>query len=137
MSTLPHKTVGTHDFPQSLVEHPDLTILIDRLQKGNRFDRKRALVIFAHRYGVRGNLIRKTVDISPVTYRRYIRVFDEGGAGPLFARRINPHRKFDKSLLRRQYTVPVYFFLAIASAEHGRSAPLHYSHLAFEVSNLL
>jgi transposase len=101
LSTLPHKKLRHDDLPQSLAKHPDFAILLERLQKGNPSDRKRALVIFADRYGLRGSLICKVVDISPVTYRRYIRIFEAGGAQALFARRVNPHRKFDNEAIQR------------------------------------
>jgi len=101
LSTLPHRTLTTNDLPHSLFQHPDVPMLIDRLQEGSRFDRKRAQVIFADRYGIRGTLTCKIANISPITYRRYIRVFKEGGAQALFARRVNRHRKFDNESIKK------------------------------------
>src|SRR5262249_41119231 len=83
------------DLPRSLVGHPDLPTLMVRLEKGRLRDRKRAMAVFAKQRGLRSGVICTTLNISRQTYRRYVRLFDEGGAAALFAPRINPNRKFD------------------------------------------
>jgi transposase len=58
------------------------------------------MVIMASRRGVRPAFICKVLRLSPSTYRRCVRVFSEGGAAALFARRTNPHRKFDNERIK-------------------------------------
>jgi transposase len=101
MSALAHKKINCADLPHTLVGHPDLPLLLDRLKKGHLLDRRRSMVILASQRGLRGGLICKLLDLSPGTYRRCLRVFEEGGAAALFARRINRHRKFDNEAVKK------------------------------------
>ena len=89
------------DLPHAIVRHPDLPILLDRLRKGQVRDRRRSIVILASQRGLRGTLICRLLRLSPETYRRCLRVFAEGGATALFARRTNPRRKFDNEDVKK------------------------------------
>jgi transposase len=101
MSALEHGGSESPDVPHGLVDHPDLPLLLDRLQNGRLLDRKRSMVILATQRGLRGALVCKILSICPGTYRRCLRVFEGGGAAALFARRINPHRKFDSEVVKK------------------------------------
>jgi transposase len=101
MSALQHGGIESPDVPRGLVDHPDLPLLLDRLQNGRLRDRKRSMVILATRRGLRGTLVCKVLNISPAAYRRCLRVFEVCGASALFARRINPHRKFDSEVVKK------------------------------------
>jgi transposase len=101
ISTIAHKEIDHPDVPQAIIGHPDLPILFNRLRKGGLLERRRSVVILASRHGLRGSLICKLLDISPATYRRCLRVFEEGGAAALFAPRTNPHRKFDSEAVKK------------------------------------
>jgi transposase len=101
MSAIAHKGIDQADIPHAIIGHPDLPILLNRLKSGGLLDRRRSMVIFASRRGLRGSLICKLLDISPAAYRRCLRVFEEGGATALFARRTNPNRKFDSEAVKK------------------------------------
>jgi transposase len=101
ISSISHKEIDHVDMPQAIIGHPDLPILLNRLQTGRLLDRRRSMVILASRRGLRGSLICKLLDVSPATYRRCLRVFEEGGAAALFACRTNPHRKFDSEAVKK------------------------------------
>lgn len=92
---VPGSDIAEYDLPRTMIQHPDLPILLDRLRNGRWLDRKRCMAVLANRRGLRGALICKLLRISPTTYRRYLRIFAEGGAAALFSPRINPHRKID------------------------------------------
>jgi transposase len=100
-ATLPHAVIGDSAFPHALASNSDLPILLDHLQKGGLLARRRSMVILASRSGLRCSFICKILRLSPVTYRRSLRIFEEGGAAALFARRINPHRKFDNEEVKK------------------------------------
>ena len=89
------------DIATTLVDSPDLPILLDRLQNGSLLERKRSIVILANRRGIRGSSICRLLKFSPQAYRRCLQVFDQGGAKALFARKINPHRKFDNEEVKK------------------------------------
>jgi transposase len=101
MSAVLHKKIDYGDLPHSIVGHPDLPILLDHLHKERLLDRKRSMVILASRRGLKSGLICTFLSLSRQTYRRYLQVFEEGGAAALFARRINPHRKFDNESIKK------------------------------------
>jgi transposase len=82
------------------VDEPDMQIVIEHLLSKRVLERRRAMVIMASRRGVRPAFICKVLRLSPSTYRRCVRVFSEGGAAALFARRTNPHRKFDNERIK-------------------------------------
>lgn len=105
---LQHKKLNRDDLDmdcgplsQAIVRHPDLPILLDRLKKGRLRDRRRSMVMLASQCGLRSALICRLLKLSPETYRRYLRVFAEGGAAVLFARRTNPRRKFDNEDVKK------------------------------------
>jgi transposase len=101
MSTIVHGEMDHPDMPPAIIGHPDLPVLLNRLRKGGLFERRRSMVILASRRGLRGSLISKLLGVSPATYRRCLRVFEEGGAAALFAPRINVHRKFDNEAVKK------------------------------------
>jgi transposase len=81
------------------IAEQELAILRKRLLSKRVLERRRAIVVLASRRGVRPTTICKLLNLSPSTYRRCIRVFVEGGVEALFARRKNPHRKYDNKVL--------------------------------------
>jgi transposase len=83
-----------------LGEHPEKFIVLDHLLSKRVLERRRAIVILSNWRGLRPSLVCKLLRLSPSTYRRCLRVFSEGGASALFARRQNPHRKYDSEGLR-------------------------------------
>jgi len=104
MTSFPNQKVtivGDYDLPRPIVDHPDLPTLLHHLRNGRPLDRRRSMAVLANRRGLRAGLICKLLRLSPISYRCYLRVFEEGGAAALFARRINRHRKFDNEGIKQ------------------------------------
>jgi hypothetical protein len=80
---------------------PDLPILLDRLRNGRPIERKRAIAVLSSRHGIAGGVACRFLEISRGGYRHSLKVFAEGGSKALFARRINPHRKYDDEVVKR------------------------------------
>jgi transposase len=90
-----YNPIRQEDLPMSLRGHPDLPILIEKLQKGRAIERRRALAVVASRSGLRTSVACRLLKQCRQSYARSVRLFEGGGAAPLFAPRVNPHRKFD------------------------------------------
>ncbi|WP_225712435.1 hypothetical protein [Bradyrhizobium semiaridum] len=95
-----HNPQSERDLPASLEGHPDLNILLDRLENGRPVERRRAPAIVASRSGLRTSLACRILKQSRSSYARSVRLFEESGAERLFAHRINPHRKFDSEQIK-------------------------------------
>lgn len=98
LSALLHRRMSSEDLPRSIIGHVDLPALAERLE--HALLRKRSLAILANRRGLRSGVICAFLNIGRQTYRRYVRLFEEGGAAALFAPRINHHRKFDNERIK-------------------------------------
>jgi transposase len=96
-----HKDVNAEELPRSIIGHPDLKILLERLKRGRLGDRRRSIAVLGNRSGLPSGSICSAFNLSRQTYRRYVRLFDEGGAAALFAARISPLRKFDKETVKK------------------------------------
>jgi len=82
------------------IQESDSKVLRQYLLSTRLLERRRALVVLESCRGVRPTTICKQLNLSPITYRRCVRVFAEGGLEALFARRKNPHRKFDNQAIK-------------------------------------
>jgi transposase len=82
------------------IQESDAKVLRKYLLSKLVLERRRAFVILASSGGVRPTTIYKQLNLSPITYRRCVRVFAEGGVEALFARRKNPHRKYDNQAIK-------------------------------------
>jgi transposase len=89
------------ELPHAIAHHPDLPVLLDRLLNGRAIDRRRAIAILASQRGIRGSAICRLLRLNRTSYCRYLRVFEQGGSAALFARRVNPHRKFDNEEIKK------------------------------------
>jgi transposase len=96
-----HNNISVDDLPHSVAGHPDLRTLIDRLEKGRSSDRRRVLAVLAAHSGLRISLACRVLSLCRQSFRRYVHLFDEGGAALLFAPRINPYRKFDNEKIKQ------------------------------------
>ena len=76
-------------------DNPDQQAVLDHVLSPRILERRRAIVMLAHWRGVRPSRLCRSLQLSPVTYRRCLQMFAEGGAAALFKRRKNPHRKWD------------------------------------------
>ncbi|MGX1166497.1 IS630 family transposase [Bradyrhizobium sp. DASA03005] len=82
------------------IDRFDLRIVGEHLLSGRILDRRRAIVLITHWLGVRQSKLCGLIGLSPVTWRRCLRIYTEGGADALFARRRSPARKFDREELK-------------------------------------
>jgi transposase len=98
LSTLLQRSIGSEDLPRSMIGHADLPALAERLEHARLH--KRSISILANRRGLSSGTICAFLNISRQTYRRYVRLFEEGGAAALFAPRINHRRKFDNERIK-------------------------------------
>jgi transposase len=96
-----HNDIRAEDLPPSIVGHPDLKTLLERLKSGRLGDRRRSIAVLADRRGLLIGSICNALNLSRQSYRRYVRLFDEGGAAALFAVRISPLRKFDSERVKK------------------------------------
>jgi transposase len=78
----------------------DIPIVLNHLLSKRVLERRRAVVILSKWRGLRPSLVCNMLRLSPSTYRRCLRVFSEGGAAALFARRKNSHRKYDDEAIK-------------------------------------
>jgi transposase len=95
-----HKKINADELPHSILGHPDLWTLIERIEGGGAEDRRRAIAVLASRSGLPSRLVCDSLNICRQTYRRYVRLFDEGGTATLFPTRVSPHRKFDSERVK-------------------------------------
>ena len=90
-----HNPISQEDLPTSLEGHPDLPVIIERLEKGRPIERHRALAVVASRSGLRTSVACRILKQCRSSYVRSVRRFEDGGAERLFAPRINPHRSVE------------------------------------------
>jgi len=79
-----HKDISAEELPRSIIGHPDLKTLLERLKSGRLGDRLRSIAILANKRGLQIGSICDALNLSRQSYRRYVRLFDEGGAATLF-----------------------------------------------------
>jgi transposase len=96
-----HKDIDAEELPRSIIGHPDVQTLLERLKSGRLTDRRRSIAVLGDRGGLQSGSICSAFNLSRQTYRRYVRSFDEGGAAALFAARISPLRKFDRESVKK------------------------------------
>ncbi|HLG83585.1 MAG TPA: IS630 family transposase [Bradyrhizobium sp.] len=94
LTSQPGESQGRPEFDIP-ADNPDVQTVLDRVLSPRILERRRAIVMLAHWRGVRPSRLCRALRLSPVTYRRCLQMFAEGGAAALFARRKNPHRKWD------------------------------------------
>jgi transposase len=96
-----HNPISREDLPTSLENHPDLAILIEKLEIGRPIERRRALAVVASYSGLRTSVACRVLKQCRHSYTRSVHLFEAGGATGLFAPRINPHRKFDNEQVKQ------------------------------------
>ena len=94
------RNVSIENLRAELRDPPDLTCLLQRLYDGRLSDRNRAMVVLATRRGHCCRIICTFLGIDKKTYRKYLEVFDRGGAEALFARQTKSSRKFDNQTVK-------------------------------------
>jgi transposase len=74
-----HSDGNAEELSRSIIGSPDQQILLQRLKRGQLGDRRRSIAILASRKGLQTGAIRSALNLNRQTYRRYVRLFDEGG----------------------------------------------------------
>ena len=102
ISATPNKRTGLIEKAggASIGDEADLVILLQHLLSARVLERRRALVMLAARRGISPRVICKLLRLSYSTYRRYTRVFAEGGATALFASRRKRAGKSDDEAIK-------------------------------------
>lgn len=85
----------------STVDESDLRVVIKHLLSARVLNRRRAMVLLTHWLGVRQNVLSGLIRLSPITWRRCLRVYVESGLDALFAPRRSPAPKADNEELRK------------------------------------
>src|SRR5215212_7593010 len=80
---------------------PDFSVLLHHLYEGRLSDRNRSMVILAHHRGLSCGTVCAFLGIDHKTRRKYLQMFEAGGQAALFARKINPTRKFDNEAVKQ------------------------------------
>src|SRR3954447_388292 len=76
-------------------ELPDLPQFLRRLYNGRLSDRNRSMVVLARHRGLGSRVVCAFLGISRTTHRRYLRIFERGGAAKLLAPQIRYNSKFE------------------------------------------
>lgn len=85
----------------STIDESHLRMVIEHLLSTRVLDRRRAMVLLTHWLGVRQSRLCGLIGLSPITWRRCLRVYAEGGVAALFARRQSHARKVNDEELRK------------------------------------
>ena len=80
---------------------PGFENLLKYLYNGRLSDRNRAMVVLADRLGMSKRAISGFLRIDRKTVRKYVRTFNVGGVGALFARQTKSGRKFDDEAIKQ------------------------------------
>jgi transposase len=88
------------DLGIGLGQSADLSELLLKLRDGRPTHRRRALALLAHLRGVKNIAIREFTGLSKGALKRYLRAYEAGGAGQLFARP-PPARKTDDESIKK------------------------------------
>src|SRR5215469_1257164 len=87
---------------EELEDAEGMALLFHRIKSGPLRQRQKAVAVLAHRRGVGIRTIAGHLSISPVSVRKYIRTFAEGGVETLFASRERiGGRRADNEQIRR------------------------------------
>lgn len=84
--------------------HPDLDhikgldVLLERLKTGRLSDRNKSLTVLGCGLGIKANVICTSLGITFFTYKRYQRLYTEGGNGVLFAPRASKRKADDAEI---------------------------------------
>jgi hypothetical protein len=80
---------------------PDFSVLLRRLYEGRLSDRNRSMVVLANHRGLNCGTVCAFLGIDKRMRRKYLQMFEAGGQAALFARKINPTRKFDNEAVKQ------------------------------------
>jgi transposase len=101
MRVVLQKEISDEGLSRELGDLPELGCLLQRLYDGRLSDRNRSMVVLANRRGVSRSVICAFLGIDKKTYRKYLLLFEQGGAAALFARQTKSGRKFDDEAIKK------------------------------------
>jgi transposase len=101
MRALLQKEISDEALRCEVGDLPELAPLLQRLYEGRLSDRNRSMVVLATRRGLGKGVVCPFLGIDKKTYRKYLRLFEQGGAAALFARQTKSSRKFDDETVKK------------------------------------
>src|SRR4051794_10843336 len=101
MRALLQKEIGDEALRREVGDLPELARLLQGLYDGRLSDRNRSMAVLATRRGLRRGVVCPFLGIDKRTRRKYLRLFEQGGAAALFARQTKSSRKFDDEAVKR------------------------------------
>jgi hypothetical protein len=101
MRAVLQKEISPEALHHEVGDIPDLAAVLHRLYEGRLSDRNRSMVVLASRRGLSSGTVCAFLSIDHETHRKYLRMFKAGGQAALFARKINPTRKFDNEAVKQ------------------------------------
>jgi len=101
MRAVLQKQISPGALRQQVGDIPDIATLLDRLYGGRLSDRNRSMVVLASSRGLHGGMVCDFLGIDVKTYRKYLRMFKNGGHAALFARQTKSTRKFDNEAVKQ------------------------------------
>src|SRR5258708_33053396 len=70
--TMLHKDIGAEKLPRSIIGHPDLQTLLERLKSGRLTDRRRSIAVLGDRGGVRLGGVWSALTLRERSSPRYV-----------------------------------------------------------------
>ena len=101
MRALLQKEISDEALRREVGDLPELAPLLQRLYEGRLSERNRSMVVLATRHGLGKSVVCPFLGIGKKTYRKYLRLFERGGAAALFARQTKFTRKFDDETIKK------------------------------------
>jgi transposase len=101
MRAVLQKKIRPGELQREIGDIPDFSVLLHHLYEGRLSDRNRSMVVLAHHRGLSCGTVCAFLGIDHKTRRKYLQMFEAGGHAALFARKINPTRKFDNEVVKQ------------------------------------
>ena len=101
MRAVLQKEIGPEQLRREIGNIPDFSALLHHLYEGRLSDRNRSMVVLANHYGLSCGKVCSFLGIDHKTRSNYLQMFEAGGQAALFARKINPTRKFDNEAVKQ------------------------------------
>jgi len=101
MRALLQKEISDEALRREVGDLPELAPLLQRLYEGRLSERNRSMVVLATRHRLGKSVVCPFLGIGKKTYRKYLRLFGQGGVTSLFARQTKFTRKSDDEAIKR------------------------------------
>jgi transposase len=101
MRALLQKDISDETLRREVGDLPELAPLLQRLYEGRLSHRNRSMAVLATHRGLGKSVVCPFLGIDEKTYRRYLRLFEQGGAAALFGRETKSTRKADDETVKK------------------------------------